>query len=77
VSRRSPPPGELPQRVLALELRYAIDVERKRATAAHFNKVARLIEDNPYGFASRHVRHNLGTERTDWLKRVGLMKEEG
>lgn len=64
---------ELSQRRLALELRYAIDLERKQPTAAHFAKVRQLVEQNPVNVASRHVNHNLGVGRLDWLRRVGLL----
>jgi hypothetical protein len=71
--RRMPPEGEMPQRQLALELRYAIDVEMLHPTAAGFARVQALIEANPYGVTTRHVEHNLGATRLDFLHRNGLL----
>lgn len=64
---------ELPQRRLALELRYAIDVERKKPTNASFQRVRSIIEAHPRGVTSRHVEHNLGVARMEWLRRNNLL----
>lgn len=65
--------GELSQRVLALELRYAIDVARVKPTANAFGRVKALIEANPHGAASRHVEYNLGVARMEWMRRNKLL----
>lgn len=66
--RRTPPPGELTQRRLALELRYAIDVARKADSDASYDRVRKLIRGNPVNVRSRHVEYNLGVERVAWLE---------
>lgn len=66
--RRTPPPGELPQRQLALELRYAIDVAAKTNNERSYARVRALIESSPTNVRSRHVEHNLGATRVSWLK---------
>lgn len=66
-TRRTPPPGELPQRQLALELRYAIDVAQKTNSEPAYAKVAKLIASNPTNAKARHVAHNLGRRRLEWL----------
>lgn len=71
---RLPPTGELPQRQLALELRYAIDVARERPSGAAFDRVKALVDRHPHGMTSRHVEHNLGLTRNEWLRRNELLK---
>lgn len=61
---------ELPQRLLALELRFAIDDARQ---SGRVTKVRQLLEENPSGARSSHVAHNLGPERMQWLE--DLQKE--
>ena len=61
--------NELPQQVLALELRYAIDIARRVNSEASYARVKKLIEDNPHNVRSRHVEHNLGVGRIEWLKK--------
>jgi hypothetical protein len=56
---------ELSQRVLALELRYAIDDAQRTGRTT---QIARLLDENPHGSRSSHVRHNLGRGRVRWLK---------
>ena len=51
----------VPQRVLALRLRYAID--RRDAYAS-----VSLVRDNPTSSRSSHVRHNLGRQRLEILE---------
>jgi hypothetical protein len=70
--RRTPPAGELPQRKLMLELRYAIDLVMKLPTDERMKAVRKLIEDNPHGFNSHHVQYNLGVARMDFLRRNGI-----
>lgn len=72
-ARRNPPKGEMPQRRLALELRYAIDVEIKHPTSVNFEKVRQLVTQNRYGVTTRHVEHNLGVARMEWLRRNNLL----
>lgn len=64
----NPIPGELPQRQLALELRYAIDVATKQPSDASRDRVRKLLKANPVNARSRHVAHNLGATRIAWLK---------
>lgn len=66
--RRTPPAGELPQRQLALELRYAIDVAKQVNTERSYAKVKELIKGNPTNVRARHIEHNLGVARIAWLK---------
>lgn len=74
MQRREP----YPQRILALELRAAIDIARQRPQAPHVEKVRELIGDHPHGIQSRHVEHNLGEQRLYWLYENGLLpKPEG
>jgi hypothetical protein len=61
--------NELPQRRLALELRYAIDIARRVNSEASYARVKELIAGNPHNVRSRHVEHNLGVGRIDWLKK--------
>lgn len=59
---------ELTQRVLAQELRFAIDHGmRLGGDASHARQLA---EANPHGTASSHVRHNLGPDRVAWLEKL-------
>lgn len=70
-----PTPDEMPQRTLALELRYAIDQCQRLPSDVNYGRIARLIAGNPKNVRSRHVQHNLGVERLRWLKerpRLGL-----
>ena len=68
------------QRMLAIELRYRIDVARQaenRAIAPTDHSIARvkeLIDEHPQGVQSQHVRHNLGPMRLIWLKTKGLIE---
>jgi len=64
---------ELPQRILALELRTAIDRAMARPGARWKFQVWWLIENNPRGAASSHVAHNLGAARRAWLARLATM----
>lgn len=66
------PARELPQRTLALELRYYIDLRFKTPTIAR-DRVRYLLRNHPHGAASRHVAHNLGKRRMDWLRKEGLV----
>jgi len=61
-------PTETPQRRLAAELRFWIDHSMKRPTEANLAKLADMIRDNPNGWASEHVRHNLGARRLGWVE---------
>jgi hypothetical protein len=51
--------------VLAYELRIAID--RAQRLPRYLEAVYTLVEENPRGTASSHVRHNLGARRRAWL----------
>jgi hypothetical protein len=63
--------GTLTQRALAQALRYQIDQSQLRGEP-HIELVRTLIANNPHAFQSRHVQHNLGVYRLDWLRRQGL-----
>lgn len=68
------------QRRLALELRYAIDMARQAqhrgwAWNGHRQRLIQVIADHPEGMASRHVLHNLGSDRIDWLAREDIFVE--
>lgn len=55
---------KMPQRILLLELKAAID------TAIRTNKWDRvdvLVSDNAQAMESSHIRHNLGARRRTWL----------
>ena len=60
---------ELPQRVLAVKLRTAIDRAMRHPSPRWRFQVWWLIENNPRGAASSHVAHNLGAARRVWLAR--------
>lgn len=60
------------QRELALALRYHIDQAQTRGIQ-HVDEIKRLLAQNPNAFASRHVQHNLGKQRLDWLVQQGLV----
>lgn len=64
-------PTELPQRQLAQELRFAIDDAR---ASGRVSRVRQLVKDNPRGWRSSHVVHNLGSTRMRWLEQL-LRKE--
>jgi len=74
------PKDELPQRQLALELRYAIDIARRVNSEASYARVKELIVGNPHNVRSRHVEHNLGVGRLAWLDKrpsLGWRKNRG
>ena len=61
----------LTQRVLAQTLRYQIDQSQMRGDP-HIEIVRSLIAENPHAFRSRHVQHNLGLYRLEWLREQGM-----
>jgi DNA mismatch repair protein MutH len=67
-----PPPEatstETPQRRLALELRFWIDYTMSRPTETNLTRLRQLVRENPRGWASAHVRHNLGERRVSWVE---------
>jgi len=69
------------QRMLAIELRYRIDVARNAENRPiapvepHVQAVRELVDKHPQGIKSAHVRHNLGPTRLAWLKERGLINE--
>lgn len=65
--------GPLSQRRVALELRAAIDIARQRPTSATINEVEAIVRENSRAVGSRHVEHNLGQARLDWLYENGLL----
>lgn len=60
---------ELPQRILAYELRIAIDRCMRSSDQRFVERLQRLVGDNPRGVWSSHVQHNLGVARRAWLAR--------
>jgi hypothetical protein len=65
------------QRRLSIELRYGIDLTRlsQRRGWRYVglrDGVIKLIEAHPQGMKSRHVLHNLGKERLEWLRKEGI-----
>jgi hypothetical protein len=62
------------QHRLALELRYAVDVAKKYPTEPNVTSVRELIDAHPHGSRSRHVEHNLGQARLEWLYENGLLQ---
>lgn len=86
----SPPREYISQRRLAVELRYRIDVamraeERYAAggdpgpgnvapVSVSLGRVRELTVDHPQGMLSRHVQHNLGPARMQWLREKGLIE---
>jgi hypothetical protein len=80
----TPPQERLPQRLLAIRLRYAIDVARQAEAAVelgnvapvttHVQSVRELVEEHPKGMRSAHVHHNLGPGRLDWLREKGMIE---
>lgn len=62
---------EIPQRRLALELRFAIDDARRTGRTT---QVLRLVKENPQGWRANHVTHNLGPKRMRWLH--ALLQQE-
>lgn len=59
----------VPQRVLALRLRHAVD-------RRNLEEATSLIEQNPHSGRSAHVRHNLGKQRIAWLAERGVRLED-
>jgi hypothetical protein len=59
------------QRELAQALRYQIDQSQLRGEP-HIDMVRALVTENPHAFRSRHVQHNLGVFRREWLEEQGL-----
>lgn len=64
---------EIPQRVLAVKLRTAIDRAMRHPSTRWVEAVQRLRRENPRGSNSSHVRHNLGAARRAWLARLDTM----
>lgn len=65
-----PDSTEVPQRRLSLELRFWIDYTMRRPTFANKTTLRLMVEDNPTGWASEHVRHNLGERRVEWVENI-------
>ena len=61
---------ELPQRVLAVKLRTAIDRAMRHPSSRWRFQVWWLMEQNPRGSRSSHVLHNLGAARRAWLAQL-------
>jgi hypothetical protein len=65
----------LPQRQLALELRYYIDLVPKLPFIAR-DEIRYLLRTSPHGAKSKHIEHNLGKRRMEWLRKEGLIVAE-
>ena len=59
---------QLPQRVLLYELKRAIDRARHSPQPRWVEAVDALVEENPNGMKSKHITHNLGAARLEWLR---------
>jgi hypothetical protein len=79
------PAEPMAQRLLAVELRYRIDVamQAEAAVAAgtrevapnqYLDNVRELVERHPRGLRSAHIQHNLGPARLGWLKEKGMIE---
>lgn len=64
----------VPQRQLALRLRYHIDcIMRGHDRERHESEVAALALDNPTSLRSSHVAHNVGAARLAWMEDRGYL----
>ena len=63
----------MPQRQLSHELRYLIDMAKRGGREVDLDKIRTLIADNPQGWHSAHVLHNLGLGRLVWLGIKGII----
>lgn len=82
----TPPQERMPQRLLAMELRYRIDIAMRSEIAVkignpapvsvHIQNVRELVDEHPQGMRSAHVRHNLGPKRLAWLRDRQIVTEE-
>ena len=63
----------MPQRQLSHELRYLIDMAKRGGREVDLDKIRTLIADNPQGWHSAHVIHNLGIDRLLWLEMKDLI----
>lgn len=63
----------MPQRELALALRYHIDQAQMRGNK-HEDVIKSLLAANPTSFHSSHVQRNLGAKRLRWL--AGLAERD-
>jgi hypothetical protein len=66
----------LTQHQLAQTLRFRIDRAKDLPAGDRYDREIQIIRmeiaDSPRGFASSHVRHNLGAGRLAWLKEKGI-----
>jgi len=64
-----PPLDAVPQELLVIELRHAIDrVRRRPYHTPSVDHLRDLLAANPRSAASTHVTYNLGKERCHWLQ---------
>lgn len=56
----------IPQRQLVFELKHAIDVCQRRPYDQRAARHLAQLTDDP-GAWSRHVQHNIGKQRAEWL----------
>lgn len=66
------PQEEYAQRNFAYQLRFAIDTARKYPTKRNVEEAVALARSQPAALRSRHVSHNLGKTRLDWLATYGV-----
>lgn len=62
----------LGQANFALALRYAIDTARKYPSQRNRSEAIALAQSQPVALRSKHVRHNLGKTRWEWLELHGV-----
>jgi len=63
------------QQRFALDLRFRIDTAVKYPTQRNRTEAVDLARSQPLALASRHVQHNLGAKRLEWLKVHGVTPE--
>ena len=66
------PLEEFAQRDFVNRLRFAIDTARKYPTKRNREEAIALAHSQPNAMRSRHVVHNLGKTRWDWLATHGV-----
>lgn len=60
------------QRRFAMDLRFRIDTAITYPSPRNREEAIALARSQPATLASRHVQHNLGSRRLDWLRTHGV-----
>ena len=60
------------QKRFTLDLRFRIDTARAYPTTRNRREAVELAQSQPATLASRHVQHNLGKRRLEWLETHGV-----